>query len=61
MNREKLPEEIIARALCRHAGNPENATHMRAPLWAQYLPEARAVLKALEENGFHVLGAEKKM
>lgn len=61
MKREKPVEEIIARALCRHAGNPENATHRRAPLWTQYLPEAQAVVKALDESGFHILGPASKM
>lgn len=61
MKRDQRPEELIARALCRHAGNPENATHKRAPLWATYLPEAKAVLKALEDEGFHVLGRDMKM
>jgi hypothetical protein len=59
--REEPIAEIIARALCRHAGNPENITHRGAPLWSSYLPEAQAVLMALEENGLHVLGSGSKM
>jgi len=61
MAREKPVEEVIARALCRRAGNPENAPYRRAPLWMSYLPEAQAIMKALEENGFHVLGRASKM
>ncbi|WP_137113872.1 hypothetical protein [Mesorhizobium sp. GR13] len=61
MKREKPADEIIARALCRHAGNPEDIIHQGAPLWESYLPEAQAVLKSLEEHGFHLLGRTSKM
>jgi len=36
--------EAAARALCRHAGNPENATMDGKPLWQDYVPEVREVL-----------------
>ena len=41
--------EAAARALCRHAGNPENATMDGKPLWQSYVPEAREVLIAIRE------------
>lgn len=41
--------EAAARALCRHAGNPENATMAGKPLWQDYVPEARAVLLAIRD------------
>lgn len=40
------PRERAARALCRLAGNPENATGQGRPLWQSYLPEVDAVLEA---------------
>ena len=41
--------ERIARALCAHAGNPENTQFEGRPMWESYLPEARAVLEAIRE------------
>lgn len=41
--------EASARALCRHAGNPENATMDSKPLWQDYVPEVREVLIAARE------------
>lgn len=49
--RTKSPLERAARALCSHAGNPENATMDGKPLWQSYLPEARAAL----DGGFAAL------
>ena len=51
MNRPspKPRREIVARALCRLAGHPENITFEGKPMWESYLPEADAVLKALDE------------
>lgn len=45
----KSPEEAVARALCRLDGHPEDITSKGAPLWASYLPEAHAAIKALED------------
>ena len=39
--------EAAARALCRHAGNPENTAFEGRPMWMSYLPEARAALEAV--------------
>ncbi len=41
--------EAAARALCRQAGNPENATKDGKPLWQDYVPEVREVLIAARE------------
>lgn len=41
--------EAAARALCRQAGNPENATMEGKPLWQDYEPEARAVLISIRQ------------
>jgi len=43
----KPPRELAARALCRMAGNPEDAKMDGRPLWESYLPEVDAVLKAV--------------
>ncbi|WP_088471892.1 hypothetical protein [Sphingopyxis witflariensis] len=51
------PLERAARALCRLDGHPENATMDRKPLWADYLPEARAVLQAIREPSVSMLSA----
>lgn len=55
MKQEQPVAEIIGRALCRHAGNPENTTHRGAPLWASYLPEAQALLLLGTLRSIHVL------
>lgn len=44
MNEQAL--EAAARALCRYAGNPEDLAIEGLPMWATYLPEARAALQA---------------
>lgn len=41
--------EAGARALCRNAGNPENATMDGKPLWQDYVPEVRQVLIAIRD------------
>jgi hypothetical protein len=41
--------ERIARALCALDGHPEDATMNAKPLWQDYLPEARTVLRAIRE------------
>lgn len=43
-----VPEEIVARALCRES--PDTPTHL-GPLWTGYRKDARRVLKALREAG----------
>ena len=50
MKRPRPRREIVARTLCRLAGNPENTTYQGRPMWESYLPEADAVLKALDEE-----------
>jgi hypothetical protein len=45
--REQDDREKAARALCRHAGIPENIVRNGRPMWESYLPEADAVLKAI--------------
>ena len=40
------PRERAARALCRLAGNPEDTTFEGKPMWASYLDEVDAVLRA---------------
>ena len=47
MRKTKSAREIAARALCRLAGNPEDATFEGRPMWESYLPEADAVLEAI--------------
>jgi hypothetical protein len=42
----KSPRERAARALCRLAGNPENAIYNGKPMWMSFLPEADAALEA---------------
>lgn len=44
--RIKPPRERAARALCRLAGNPEDARFEGRPMWESYLPEVDAVLGA---------------
>jgi hypothetical protein len=46
-NRAKPARELAARALCRHAGVPENTMFEGKPMWQSYLPEADAVLEAI--------------
>lgn len=43
------PLERAARALCSLDGHPENAKMDGKPLWRDYLPEARAVLRAIRD------------
>lgn len=45
----KSPLERAARALCELDNNPPCATMDGRPLWMDYLPEARAVLRAVRE------------
>lgn len=47
----KTTLELAARALCELDSHPENATMGGKPLWMDYLPEARAVLRAIREPG----------
>lgn len=51
------PLERAARALCSLDGHPENATMDGKPLWADYLPEARAVLQAIRAPSEAMLSA----
>lgn len=45
----KSPLERAARALCELAGNPPGASMNGKPLWMDYLPEVRAVVRAIRE------------
>lgn len=45
----KPRREIVARALCRHDGHPEDIKMGGRPMWESYLDQADAVLKALDE------------
>lgn len=47
VKKPKPPRELAARALCRLAGNPEDAIMDGKPLWMDYLPEVDAVLEAV--------------
>ena len=49
--------ERAARALCRHAGNPENPKFEGRPMWESYLPDARAVLEAITEPDMEMISA----
>ena len=49
--------ERAARALCRHAGNPENTQFEGRPMWQSYLPEATAVLEAIREPDGEMVSA----
>ena len=40
------PRERAARALCRHAGHPENSKFQERPMWQAYLDEVDVVLEA---------------
>lgn len=51
VKKPKPPRELAARALCRMAGNPEDATMDGKPLWMDYLPEVDAVLEAVGWEG----------
>lgn len=42
--------EVIARALCRFEGNPENTQFEGRPMWQSYLDQAKAVAQALEDE-----------
>ncbi len=42
------PRELAARAICKARKLPENVTIDGAPLWERFLPEADAVLEAIE-------------
>ena len=44
---EKPPLELAARALCRHAGLPENTKFEGKPMWESFIPQARVVLEAV--------------
>lgn len=43
--------EIVARALCRRAGHPENTKFQGKPMWMSYLADADAVIAALDSTG----------
>lgn len=45
----EVRREIVARALCRFDGNPENTTFEGLPMWMSYLKQADAVLVALDK------------
>lgn len=49
---EKLEDrrEIAARSLCRLDGHPEDIKFEGRPMWESYLPEADAVLAAVERK-----------
>ena len=38
--------EAAARALCRHAGHPENTKFEGQPIWQSFLQEAKAAIDA---------------
>jgi hypothetical protein len=46
----KDPRELAARALCRKAGNPEDATYEGKPMWMSYLDDVDTVLQAVGWN-----------
>jgi hypothetical protein len=46
--------EIAARALCKAAGSPENTRYNGGAMWESYIPEANAVLSALQLAGYIV-------
>lgn len=48
----KTPHEIVARTLCRCAGNPEDTEFEGQSMWESYLPLAAAVIAAITEAGF---------
>lgn len=50
--------EAAARALCRHAGNPENTKFEGRPMWESYLPEARVAVEAAVEVMAKEIGKE---
>lgn len=49
MKPERPRREIVARALCRFDGHPENTMFEGKPMWMSYLGQADAVLEALQE------------
>ena len=49
--------ERAARALCRHAGNPENTQFEGNPMWQSYVPEAAAVLAAIRDPDMEMISA----
>ncbi|GEM_PF-3552406 len=51
--------EIIARALCKKAGHPENIRFQGKPMWENYRSQARAVFSALKEEG--ILGDNERV
>lgn len=51
MKAKRTRREIVARALCRFDGHPENITFEGKPMWMSYLPQADAVLAALDLYG----------
>ncbi|RYD88918.1 MAG: hypothetical protein EOP50_18310 [Sphingobacteriales bacterium] len=51
------PIKRAAKALCALDGHPENAKIDGKPLWHDYLPAVRAVVKAIREPGAGMLGA----
>lgn len=62
----KTTLELAARALCELDSHPEDATMGGKPLWMDYLPEARAVFRAIREPspaiplaGGNLLGKEE--
>ena len=57
MRRMTTGLERVARALCELDANPPDATMDGKPLWQDYLPEARAAIKALREPDPAMIGA----
>lgn len=49
--------ERAARALCCFEGHPENIQFEGRPMWESYLPQARAVLQAIEEPDMAMVSA----
>ncbi|WP_348538657.1 hypothetical protein, partial [Sphingobium jiangsuense] len=49
--------ERAARAICRFEGHPENIQFEGRAMWQSYLPQARAVLQAIEEPDMAMVSA----
>ncbi|WP_236575251.1 MULTISPECIES: hypothetical protein [unclassified Sphingobium] len=51
------PLERAARALCKLDGHAEDGEREGKPLWRSYLPQAQAVLDAIQEPSLHMTEA----
>jgi hypothetical protein len=49
------PSEVIARALCKHAGHAPDTRFEGRPMWESFIPEAMAALIALQSSGYVVI------